>query len=206
MIFHRRQRPVDSLLDLLSSLLFCQGFGNRVLFLRNPYFRREQDNLTQPRCEEICPSLYLASLANTAIAPYSRYLFRWQATSKLSADDESRALSRTSLIFALCAERSLALPTCKVESEVALISQVTPHLRSGRRPAVLGILHFLFAKMKYLCAAAALAASLATAQAGGAVELSEDNFNAEITGKNGFIKFLAPVSPHLFCVGSRARA
>lgn len=51
--------------------------------------------------------------------------------------------------------------------------------------------------MKYLCAAA-LAASLATAQAGGAVELSEDNFDAEITGKNGFIKFLAPVSPHFF--------
>ena len=48
--------------------------------------------------------------------------------------------------------------------------------------------------MKYLVCAAALAASLATAQAGGAVELSKDNFDAEIAGKNGFIKFLAPVS------------
>ena len=51
-----------------------------------------------------------------------------------------------------------------------------------------------FAKMKYLVCVAALAASLATAQAGGAVELSKDNFDAEIAGKNGFIKFLAPVS------------
>ena len=54
--------------------------------------------------------------------------------------------------------------------------------------------HFC-AKMKYLVCAAALAASLGTAQAGGAVELSKDNFDAEIAGKNGFIKFLAPVSP-----------
>ena len=86
--------------------------------------------------------------------------------------------------------------------------QVTPHLRSGRRRRCAWAHSSFFIcqdKMKYLCAAA-LAASLATAQAGGAVELSEDNFNAQITGKNGFIKFLAPVSPHLFCVGSRARA
>ena len=52
----------------------------------------------------------------------------------------------------------------------------------------------IICKMKYLVCAAALAASLATAQAGGAVELSKDNFEAEIAGKNGFIKFLAPVS------------
>ena len=53
---------------------------------------------------------------------------------------------------------------------------------------------FFICNMKYLVCAAALAASLATAQAGGAVELSKDNFDAEIAGKNGFIKFLAPVS------------
>lgn len=51
---------------------------------------------------------------------------------------------------------------------------------------------------KYLVCAAALAASLATAQAGGAVELSKDNFDSELAGKNGFIKFLAPVSSFLF--------
>jgi len=45
----------------------------------------------------------------------------------------------------------------------------------------------------YVCAA--LAASLATtAQAGGAVELSEDNFGKKVAGKNAFVKFLAPVS------------
>ena len=45
----------------------------------------------------------------------------------------------------------------------------------------------------YVCAA--LAASLATtAQAGGAVELSEDNFCKKVAGKNAFVKFLAPVS------------
>ena len=41
----------------------------------------------------------------------------------------------------------------------------------------------------------ALAASLATtAQAGGAVELSEDNFGKKMAGKHAFVKFLAPVS------------
>lgn len=58
----------------------------------------------------------------------------------------------------------------------------------------------LHAKMKYLVCATALAASLATVQAGGAVELSKDNFDAELAGKNGFIKFLAPVSSHFALV------
>ena len=47
--------------------------------------------------------------------------------------------------------------------------------------------------MKYLAYAAALAASLTTAQAGGAVELSKDNFDSELAGKNAIVKFLAPV-------------
>jgi len=47
--------------------------------------------------------------------------------------------------------------------------------------------------MKYLACAAALAASLTTAQAGGAVELSKDNFDSELAGKNAIVKFLAPV-------------
>lgn len=36
------------------------------------------------------------------------------------------------------------------------------------------------------------AALAASAQANGAVELSLDNFDKEMAGKNGFVKFLAP--------------
>jgi hypothetical protein len=43
----------------------------------------------------------------------------------------------------------------------------------------------------YVCAA--LASLATTAQAGGAVELSEDNFGKKVAGKNAFVKFLAPV-------------
>ena len=49
-------------------------------------------------------------------------------------------------------------------------------------------------KMKLVYVCAALAASLATTAAGGAVELSEDNFGKKMAGKNAIIKFLAPVS------------
>ena len=48
--------------------------------------------------------------------------------------------------------------------------------------------------MKFVYVCAALAASLATTEAGGAVELSEDNFGKKMAGKNAIIKFLAPVS------------
>ena len=54
--------------------------------------------------------------------------------------------------------------------------------------------------MKYLVCAAALAVSLATAQAGGAVELSKDNFDAKVAGKNAFVKFLAPASSIMRCL------
>jgi hypothetical protein len=38
----------------------------------------------------------------------------------------------------------------------------------------------------------ALLALVATAAAGGAVELTKSNFEAELAGKNAFVKFLAP--------------
>jgi len=44
---------------------------------------------------------------------------------------------------------------------------------------------------KFLGLVAALA-SAAVANASGAVELTPDNFDAEFSGKNSFIKFLAP--------------
>jgi len=34
--------------------------------------------------------------------------------------------------------------------------------------------------------------SLSTSQAGGAVELTFENFDSNMGGKNGFVKFLAP--------------
>ena len=54
--------------------------------------------------------------------------------------------------------------------------------------------YILPSKMKLVYVCAALAASLATTEAGGAVELSEDNFGKKMAGKNAIIKFLAPVS------------